>query len=121
LRTGTNAVEGHKASKDGNALAIREDLPSIIARGHEGMTAAEKDLLKWLGVFFRNPTPGRFMMRIRMPNGFTNVRQVRAIADVSRRMGNCVVDITTRQQIQVRGFTLSSVPRIWQKCRPAIC
>jgi ferredoxin-nitrite reductase len=117
LRTGTNAVEGHKASKNGNALAIREDLPAIIAHGHERMTAAEKDLLKWLGVFFRKPTPGRFMMRIRMPNGFTNVRQVRAIADVSRRMGNCVVDITTRQQIQVRGFTLSSVPRIWEQLR----
>jgi ferredoxin-nitrite reductase len=117
LRTGTNAIEGHKASKDGNALAIREDLPGIIARGHEGMTAAEKDLLKWLGVFFRKPTPGRFMMRIRMPNGFTNARQIRAIADVSRRMGNCVVDITTRQQVQLRGFTLSSVPKIWEQLR----
>jgi sulfite reductase beta subunit-like hemoprotein len=64
LRAGTNAVEGHKASKNGNALAIREDLPDMIARGPENMTAAEKDLLKWLGVFFRKPTPGRFMMRI---------------------------------------------------------
>lgn len=64
MRAGTNAVEGHKASKNGNALAIREDLPDMIARGPENMTAAEKDLLKWLGVFFRKPTPGCFMMRI---------------------------------------------------------
>jgi ferredoxin-nitrite reductase len=119
LRTGNNAVEGYKAGKDGNALAIREDLPGIIARGHESMTAAEKDLLKWLGVFFRKPTPGRFMMRIRMPNGLTHARQIRAIADVSRRLGNCVVDITTRQQIQLRGFTLSSVPEIWERLRTA--
>jgi ferredoxin-nitrite reductase len=40
--------------------------------------------LKWLGVFFRRQTPGRFMMRIRMPNGFTNAEQLRAIADLSR-------------------------------------
>jgi ferredoxin-nitrite reductase len=117
LQTGTNAVEGLKAGKGGNALAIREDLPGIIARGHESMTAAEKDLLKWLGIFFRKPTPGRFMMRIRMPNGFTDTRQIRAIAEVSRRLGNCVVDITTRQQIQLRGFTLASVPEIWEKLR----
>jgi ferredoxin-nitrite reductase len=117
LRTGTNAVEGHKAGKNGNALAIREDLRGIIARGHEAMTAAEKALLKWLSVFFRKPTPGRFMMRIRMPNGLTSARQIRAIADVSLRMGNCVVDITSRQQIQLRGFTLSSVPEIWEQLR----
>lgn len=102
---------------NGNALTIREDLPAIIARGCEAMTPAEKDLLKWLGVFARKPTPGRFMMRIRMPNGMTNARQLRAIADLSRRLGNCVVDITTRQQIQLRGFTLASIPEIWRALR----
>lgn len=117
LRTGTNAVESYKDGKNGNALSIREDLPSILAGGHEAMTPAEKDLLKWLGVFFRKPTPGRFMMRIRMPNGFTNARQIRAIADLSQRLGNSVVDITTRQQVQLRGFTLATVPEIWEKLR----
>jgi sulfite reductase beta subunit-like hemoprotein len=48
-------------------------------------TAAEKDLLKWVGVFFRKPTPGRFMMRVRMPNGFTDSRQLRAVAAISSR------------------------------------
>src|SRR5260370_32011812 len=66
---------------------------------------------------FRKPTPGRFMMRVRMPNGFTNSNQLRAVADLSRRLGACVLDITTRQQIQVRGFSLSSVPEIWEKLR----
>jgi ferredoxin-nitrite reductase len=117
LRKGTNAVENYKAGKNGNALNIREDLSSILSRGHEAMTPAEKDLLKWLGVFFRKPTPGRFMMRIRMPNGFTNARQIRAIADLSRRLGNSVVDITTRQQVQLRGFTLATLPEIWQQLR----
>jgi len=57
------------------------------------------------------------MMRIRMPNGFTNSRQLRAIADLSRRLGDCVLDITTRQQIQLRGFSLATVPEIWEKLR----
>ncbi len=115
MRPGTNAIEACKASKNGDGLRIREDLASLIERGHESLTTAEKDLLKWVGVFFRKPTPGRFMMRVRMPNGFTNSRQLRAIADVSQRLGNSVLDITTRQQIQLRGFTLASVPEIWEK------
>jgi ferredoxin-nitrite reductase len=113
VQTGSNAVESYKASKGGDGLRVREDLPEIIAHGHEALTPAEKDLLKWLGVFFRKPTPGRFMLRIRMPNGFATAKQFRAIADLSRRLGNCVVDITTRQQIQLRGFTLASVPEIF--------
>ena len=117
LQPGSNAVEGYKASRGGDGLRIREDLPEIIAHGHEALTPAEKDLLKWLGLFFRKPTPGRFMMRIRMPNGFATTRQFRAIADLSRRLGNCVVDITTRQQIQLRGFTLASVPEIFDRLR----
>ena len=115
MRTGSNAAEAAKALKGGDGLRIREDLSRLIAQGHESLTPAEKDLLKWVGVFFRKPTPGRFMMRIRMPNGFTGSRQLRAIADLSRRLGNCVLDITTRQQIQLRGFALPSLPEIWEK------
>ena len=117
MRTGSNAAESAKAAKSGDGLRIREDLPRLIAQGHESLTPAEKDLLKWVGVFFRKPTPGRFMMRIRMPNGFTDSRQLRAIADLSRRLGDCVLDVTTRQQIQLRGFSLPSVPEIWEKLR----
>jgi len=117
VRTGSNAAELAKGAKGGDGLRIREDLPRLIARGYESLTPAEKDLLKWVGVFFRKPTPGRFMMRIRMPNGFTDSRQLRAIADLSRRLGDCVLDITTRQQIQLRGFSLPSVPQIWERLR----
>ena len=117
MRPGTNAVEGYKAAKGGDGLRISDELPNIIERGYEAMTPAEKDLLKWVGVFFRNPTPGRFMMRIRMPNGLAQAQQFRTIADLSRRLGNCVIDITTRQQIELRGFTLQSVPEIWERLR----
>jgi ferredoxin-nitrite reductase len=57
------------------------------------------------------------MMRIRMPNGFAKSEQLRAIAELSRRLGNSVVDITTRQQVELRGFTLDTVPEIWEKLR----
>ncbi|HMD09288.1 MAG TPA: hypothetical protein VKH63_17275 [Candidatus Acidoferrum sp.] len=110
-----NAVEGYKASMDGDGLRILEHLPQIIERGAESLTPAEKELLKWVGVFYRRPTPGKFMMRIRMPNGFVKSKQLRTIAELSRRIGNSVLDITTRQQIELRGFTLDSIPVIWEK------
>ena len=112
-----NAVEGYKASMDGNGLRILEHLPEIIQRGAAALTPAEKELLKWLGVFVRRPTPGKFMMRVRMPNGFTTSAQLRTIAELSRSLGNSVMDITTRQQIELRGFTLDSVPEIWERLR----
>src|SRR5438132_5988930 len=58
IPAGINAVEGYKASMNGDGLCIREHLPQIIERGAEALTPAEKELLKWIGVFFRKPTPG---------------------------------------------------------------
>src|SRR5215471_643941 len=117
MREGSNPIEKYKESMDGNPLRIREDLPELIAKGWEALSPSDKDLLKWLGVFFRKPTPGKFMMRIRMPNGFATSAQLAAIADVSRRLGNGTLDITTRQQIELRGYCLQSVPEIFERLR----
>src|SRR5690348_332943 len=81
-----NSVETLKASRWWNPLRVRDELPELIDRGGENLSPADKDLLKWVGVFFRKPTPGKFMMRIRMPNGFAASEQLRAIADLSRRI-----------------------------------
>lgn len=116
-RVAVSAVEGYKDSRGGDGLRIREDLPRFVREGWESLTRSDKDLLKWVGLFFRNPTPGKFMMRIRMPNGFASSEQLCAIGDLSRRLGNCLVDITTRQQIELRGFTIESVPEIWERLR----
>ena len=112
-----NAIEGYKASVGGDGLRILEHLPQIIERGAAALTSEEKELLKWVGVFYRKPTPGKFMMRIRMPNGFVRSDQLRTIAELSRRLGNSVLDITTRQQIELRGFVLDNIPAIWEKLR----
>ena len=117
IALGTNVVEGYKASMNGDGLRILDHLPQIIERGAAALTPAEKELLKWVGVFFRKPSPGKFMMRIRMPNGFSRSNQLRIIAELSRRLGNSVLDITTRQQIELRGFTLDTVPEIFEKLR----
>jgi sulfite reductase beta subunit-like hemoprotein len=72
-----------KASQWWNPLRVRDNLADLIARGHENLSPADKDLLKWVGVFSRKPRPGKFMMRIRMPNGFAS----RPWADVKHELG----------------------------------
>jgi ferredoxin-nitrite reductase len=117
MRQGTNAIEAAKASLGGDPLRIRDAVPAIVAGGFDRLTKTEKELLKWLGLFARARTPGRFMLRIRMPNGFATSEQLHAIADLSTRFGNSVLDLTTRQQIELRGFTLDTVAEIWDRLR----
>jgi ferredoxin-nitrite reductase len=117
MRQGNNPIEEYKRSRHGDPLSIREDIPRFAGEGWEALTPSDKELLKWVGVFFRKPTPGKFMMRIRMPNGFATSAQLAAIADVSKRLGNGILDITTRQQIELRGYTIETVPEIWERLR----
>src|SRR5215813_7659380 len=117
MRPGANPIEEYKQTKQGDPLRIKEDLPRLTSQGWEKLSASDKELLKWVGVFFRKPTPGKFMMRIRMPNGFASSRQLAAISDVSSRLGNGTLDITTRQQIELRGYYLESVLEIFERLR----
>ena len=112
-----NKIEEYKAEKDG--LQVMEDLPYYAERGWEAITDGDKERLKWLGVFFRRQTPGKFMMRVRIPNGMTNSRQLRVIAELGRDCGKGFVDITTRQQIQLRWFRIDQVQQIWDRLESA--
>ena len=66
--------------------------------------------LKWLGIFFRPVTPGRFMLRLRLPNGVIRADQLELLAEVVDRCGeHGSADITTRQNIQLRGLLLEDM------------
>jgi NAD(P)H-dependent nitrite reductase large subunit len=108
-----NKIERYKREKDG--LDVQEDIQRFIRDGWESIGESDRERLKWLGVFFRRQTPGKFMMRIRMPNGFTNAEQINVIAELSRECGTGFVDLTTRQQVQLRGFAVDDLPHIWER------
>jgi NAD(P)H-nitrite reductase large subunit len=106
-----NKIERYKKEKDG--LDILSDVPRLAEVGWQAIEEGDRERLKWAGVFFRRQTPGQFMMRVRMSNGLSNARQFRALADISREFGPGFADVTTRQQIQLRGFQIDRVPEIW--------
>jgi NAD(P)H-dependent nitrite reductase large subunit len=108
-----NKIERYKKEKDG--LDILSDVPRLAEVGWQAIEEGDRERLKWAGVFFRRQTPGQFMMRVRMSNGLSNARQFRTLADISRAYGPGFADITTRQQIQLRGFQIDRVPEIWKQ------
>jgi sulfite reductase (ferredoxin) len=86
---------------------------------------------RWWGVYTQGDGAGviggksgegraleRFMVRIRIPNGIVNSRQLHAIADLTRCHANGVADLTVRQNIQLHWVTIESLPDVldglWQ-------
>lgn len=59
-------------------------------------------------------TPGQFMMRLKIPNGIINSDQLRYYAECVKPYGTegGVIDITTRQNIQMRGIKLEDADNI---------
>jgi ferredoxin-nitrite reductase len=105
-----------KKEKDG--LDALDDILTLAgANNWQEMTEDDKQRAKWYGLFFRKQTPGNFMLRVRLNAGKLNVRQLHVMADLSDEFGKGFVDLTTRQQVQLRWFTLADVPEIWRRLK----
>ncbi len=112
-----NRIEALKVEKDG--LDVQEDLIRFAREGWKTIADDDKERLKWVGVFQRRPTPGHFMMRVRMPNGVLTSAQARLLGDITRTTGRNVADLTTRQQIQLRWLTIEGVPDVMARLEAA--
>jgi ferredoxin-nitrite reductase len=112
-----NKIEALKAEKDG--LDVMDDLVRFAREGWKTIADDDKERLKWVGVFQRRPTPGHFMMRIRMPNGIVTAAQCRLLGEITRESGRNIADITTRQQVQLRWVTIEGVPEVLARIEAA--
>ena len=102
-------VESAKAQLCG--LDLEPRLAELAAAGWDQLDEATLTIhLKWLGIFFRPVTPGRFMVRLRLPNGVIAAEQLEVLADAVDRCGDHgSADITTRQNLQLRGLLLEDM------------
>jgi ferredoxin-nitrite reductase len=114
-----NKFERLKAERDG--LAVLKDLDHFAQIGWEAIDELDRDYrLKWLGIFFRPVTPGKFMMRLRLPQGIINSTQMRTLADIVQRYGaDGCADVTTRQNLQLRGIRIEDIPDIFNQLHVA--
>ncbi|XP_060176068.1 ferredoxin--nitrite reductase, chloroplastic-like [Lycium barbarum] len=120
FRKGINPAEKAKIEKEPMKLFTEngiEDLAKISLEEIEKTKVTKDDIdvrLKWLGLFHRRKQHyGRFMMRLKLPNGVTTSAQTRYLASVIRKYGkDGCADVTTRQNWQIRGVVLPDVPEI---------
>jgi len=112
-----NKFEEIKATRDG--LDVWPDIMRYAETGWETISDDDKARMKWYGLFYRKHTPGYFMLRVRIPNGIATADQMRVLAGITRDFGREEMDITTRQQIQVRWFRIEHVPEIFERLRTA--
>merc|ERR1719174_3486774 len=108
-----NKIEKIKMEKDGtHAWDDIYEFAAAVRSGEMDYKDISKDdmdfRLKWNGLLSRfKRTKGKFMMRLRTPNGIINSTLMRFYADSVEPYGEIgVIDITTRQNIQLRGMTL---------------
>ena len=81
-----NKVEALKTERDG--LAVKDMIAHYAKTGWESIPEDDVQRLKWYGLFLRNPTPGFFMIRVRIPGGKTGSYQLKALADIAGTYGN---------------------------------
>ncbi len=112
-----NKFEEIKAERAG--LDVLPDIERYAREGWQAIGDDDKARLKWYGLFFRKHTPGYFMLRIRIPNGIASAAQLGAMADIADELGRGELDITTRQQVQVRWFRIEDVPAIFARLAAA--
>jgi hypothetical protein len=82
MRPGSNAMELITVSEKCNGLLIREDHPGLTQLGHAAPFPSDKSFLDRLVL---SPPTGQFIRCVSMS---VNGRQLHAIVDLSRRLGN---------------------------------
>ncbi|MDD5211215.1 MAG: ferredoxin--nitrite reductase, partial [Sulfuricurvum sp.] len=110
----TRSEKRHKIETIKDAFSAEEAWERLLSyskTGYDSITEEDKDfVLKSFGVFDREATPGRFMIRVRVAGGILNVAQARVLAEVAKRFGQNYIDITTRMQIELRYVTIEDMP-----------
>ena len=116
-----NRIEALKAAKDG--LDVLPDIhryAALAAAGEDPQIPADDfERFKWYGLFHRKPTPGHYMLRMRIPGGVLTSEQAAAIGEISNTVGRGAADITTRMNIQLRWLTIADAPWAMQQLAAA--
>ena len=116
-----NKIEVLKTAKDG--LDVLPDIQRYAAMAAAGedpqITAEDFERFKWYGLFHRKPTPGYYMLRMRISGGVLTAEQMAAIGEIANQFGRGHADITTRMNIQLRWITIEDAPWVLQRLSAA--
>jgi sulfite reductase (ferredoxin) len=107
-----------------------EGLDEIRRFAREGFSSIPPEWIgtyfRWWGVYTQGDGAGvvggkggegkalpYFMVRIRIPNGLLQARQLRTIAEVAERYARGSADLTVRQNVQLHWVTIEALPEVF--------
>ncbi|MFN4307063.1 FAD-dependent oxidoreductase, partial [Sulfurihydrogenibium azorense] len=106
-----NKVEEYKREKHPFERGLLRKLKEW--KDWQEIPETDRDMgLKWYGIFYRKATPGYFMVRIRITHGKLTSEQAKIIALLSKKYGRNEIDLTSREQIQLRWIELKDLPEV---------
>ncbi len=108
-----NPIERLKAEKLG--LELLHEFPRLAATPVAELSKDDQQRIKWLGFWYRETEPPTLMQRIRVAGGVATSAQLRVMAHIAKDFGRDLVDITTRQQVQLRWLETSQIPEIYKR------
>jgi len=108
-----NKIEKLKATRTPQeALA---ELENYAKEGYSSIPKEDRDhFLKAFGIFDKKKVHGdnSFMLRVRIPGGQLTPAQAIKIGELAKNYGKDYIDITTRQQIELRYLKIEDLPTI---------
>ena len=109
------AQEQNKRNQDGLDVYDRI-IQDYAVNGWDSIDPADLGgRFRWYGIYTQRPEEDQmFMMRIRVPAGQISADQLDASAEIARRWGGGVIDVTDRQNFQFHNLHIEDVPKIWE-------
>ena len=122
----TNAQRAERLKREKNPWLAFDEVREFARQGRASVLPEWANLyFKWWGIYTQGDGVGAtggkggegvtsdyFMMRIGIPNGVVSALQLRAIAELAKKYGRNLADITVRQCIQLHWLTIESLPEI---------
>ena len=125
----TKAQKAERLKREKNPWAAFDEIRRFAAQGRGSVLPEWAGLyFKWWGIYTQGDGLGAlggaggegnateyFMLRIPISNGILTSAQAGAIADIARRHGRNLADVTVRQAIQLHWLSIESIPEIIER------
>jgi len=123
----SKAQKAERLKREKNPWDAIDEIRAFARDGRTSIPENWNIYFKWWGIYTQGDglgvTGGKggegratefFMMRVGIPNGILRSDQARVLADIARRHGRNLADITVRQNIQYHWLTIESLPEIME-------
>ena len=121
----TKAQKAERLKREKNPWQALDEIRAFARSGRSSIPEEWSTYFRWWGIYTQGDGLGvtggvggegkateYFLMRVGVPNGILNSAQARVLAQISKKHGRNLADITVRQNIQYHWLTIQSLPEI---------